>query len=116
MAIKREIEKNKIGLEDLVTGTTSVSQNRYSGPVSITGFRSLTLPLDNTALSIGFALYGLNSISNITSIGSLLNTTYKFMGMRVFQSSGTLRPLWATGPNPGDPWVNAAGTTIYTPS
>ena len=45
---------------------------------------------------------------------SVINRVDKDAGTSVFDTASG-KPLWATGPNPTDTWVDAAGTTIYTP-
>lgn len=52
--------------------------------------------------------------ANMNSISHRVNTVGKYAG-RVVYNTGPKKPYYATGPAPGDVWVDSAGTTTYTP-
>jgi hypothetical protein len=117
--VDRVIEKNLIGIEDLVLYEPSlyVTQARASGNVNLYNVDATKLPFrDDTSVTIASAISAqASSSTNFTSAASLINTVLKETGFKVFYTV-TNRPLWATGPNPTDPWVDAYGVVVFTPS
>ena len=52
--------------------------------------------------------------ANLISLSSDVNTTGKFAGREVFNTS-TSKPVYAVGSAPASVWVDATGTTEHTP-
>lgn len=55
------------------------------------------------------------SAANLGAIGNAINTTGKFAGKQVWDSTNNV-PLWAKGSTAGAVWIDGAGTTIITPA
>lgn len=53
--------------------------------------------------------------TSLNDAADAVNTTYKVAGRCVLNTT-TGSPVWATGPNPTDPWNDASGTLTITPS
>jgi len=51
----------------------------------------------------------------LTDIGNAINTTNKFVGKRVWNTTATAKPFWAVGSAAGDGWADATGAVIHTP-
>ena len=54
------------------------------------------------------------SSTNLNSVAAAINTTGKFAGKRVWNTTAN-RPVWATGATAASVWVYADGTTAHTP-
>lgn len=54
------------------------------------------------------------STANLTDISNAINTTGKFAGKQVWNSTTNV-PLWASGSTAGSVWIDGSGTTVVTP-
>lgn len=54
------------------------------------------------------------STANLTDISNAINTTGKFAGKQVWDSTANV-PLWASGSTAGSVWIDGSGTTVVTP-
>ena len=54
------------------------------------------------------------STANLTDISNAINTTGKFAGKQVWDSTANV-PLWAAGATAGDVWIDGTGATVVTP-
>lgn len=52
--------------------------------------------------------------TELIDIYSTINGQGKFHGLQVFNTTNDT-PVYASGPAPQDPWVDATGTTVITP-
>src|SRR5699024_2048699 len=52
---------------------------------------------------------------NLSNAGHPINTSGKFKGVCVFNNS-TNQPVWASNGGPTDPWLDAMGAAVITPS
>ncbi|MDX1810300.1 MAG: hypothetical protein R3240_00010 [Gammaproteobacteria bacterium] len=53
--------------------------------------------------------------SQFTSVTSDINIKGKQTGVSYFDTT-LAKPVWASGPNASDPWVDATGATVHTPA
>lgn len=60
-------------------------------------------------------LFITESAANLGAIGNAINTTGKFAGKQVWDSTNNV-PLWAKGSTAGAVWIDGAGATIITPA
>lgn len=54
------------------------------------------------------------STANLTDITNAINTTGKFAGKQVWDSTANV-PLWASGSTAGSVWIDGTGATVVTP-
>jgi len=54
------------------------------------------------------------STANLTDISNAINTTGKFAGKQVWDSTANV-PLWAKGATAGSVWIDGTGATVVTP-
>jgi hypothetical protein len=53
--------------------------------------------------------------TNMSSATDAINTTFKYLGKEVWDTTSK-KPLYASGTATTSPWVDATGTTVYTPA
>lgn len=67
---------------------------------------------DRPLVDLGRIVY--RTSAQIQSATDMVNTTFKQEGRECFDTSLN-RPLWATGSNATDTWVDSAGVVVHTP-
>lgn len=93
-------EDGRLALQAMVNGTLTTVGFAQTAGVYSRGFLTQTMQTATTA--------------ELADIGDVVNTTYKFPGKQVFNTT-TGKPVFATGTGAADAWVNADGTTAHTP-
>lgn len=68
----------------------------------------------NVGASGSAQLFITASTANLTDITNAINTTGKFAGKQVWDSTANV-PLWAAGSTAGAVWIDGTGATVVTP-
>lgn len=76
--------------------------------------------IDERKVTVGFNATGAAGMpqlttANLNSAAHAINTTNKYAGKAVWNTT-VPTAVFARGPNPTDPWYNAAGSVVNSPS